>query len=120
MKNKVIIFLQFLVVFISILMFAAHFYRAGHEILAYSVLASPLILILRKWYTARVIQVLLFIATIQWWITIDKIARMRMAFNMPFYRFTVIMSSVAIFTLLSILVFESKSMKKIYFNKKIK
>jgi hypothetical protein len=113
-RAKLIMFLQFLTITISILMISAHFYRMNKVYLAYFLLLTPLILIIKHRISARVIQVLLFLSTIEWWIIIYKIIKIRRDFNMPWIRFSVIMSFVAIFTLLSIFIFNTKTMKRIY------
>jgi len=114
MKNKIITFLQFLMIVISFLMISAHFYRANNHYLAYFLILVPFFLIIRKKYIVRFTQIILFLSSIEWWIVIYKIINIRRMYNMPWIRFSLIMSLVAVFTLLSIVVLESKIMKKIY------
>ncbi len=116
MKNKLIVALQLLPVILSFLLIAAHFYRAGNQYLAYFLVVIPFILIIKSHITAKIVQLLLFLATIEWWRVIYNIAHIRMKFGMPWIRFTLIMSLVAIFTLLSIFVFYTKTLRKIYFD----
>jgi len=114
MKNKIITFLQLLPVFLSIILISAHFYRANEQYLAYILIATPFLLIIKKKFIARGMQVILFLSTIEWWTTVYKIIQIRRQYQMPWMRFGLIMGSVAVFTLLSIIVFETKILKRIY------
>ncbi len=115
MKTKFLIFIQILAIILSILLIAAHFYRAGNQILTYILISTPLILLFRNRISVRIIQILLFFATIEWWRVIYNVAHIRKMYNLPWIRFSIIMSSVALFTFATIFIFYSKTLKKIYF-----
>jgi len=115
MKTKILTFFIYLPVVLSVVLIAAHFYRKGQYTFAYTLIGTPVILFIKKPFSPRIIQTILFFATIQWWMTIYKIIEFRKAFNMPWLRFGLIMGGVAVFTLFSIILLESKTIKRIYF-----
>jgi len=107
-------FLRLLPVFISFLLLAAHFVRAGQNILAFILLFLLLLLALRKSWVPWVIQLTLLLGAIEWLRTLVFVAQMRMEFGMPWARLAIILGSVALFTALSSLVFRSKGLRKRY------
>jgi hypothetical protein len=107
-------FLRLLPVFISFLLLAAHFVRAGQNILAFILLFLLLLLALKKSWVPWVIQLTLLLGAIEWLRTLVFVAQMRMEFGMPWARLAIILGSVALFTALSSLVFRSKGLRKRY------
>ena len=107
-------FVRLLPVFISFLLLAAHFVRAGQNILAFILLFLLLLLALRKSWVPWVIQLTLLLGAIEWLRTLVFVAQMRMEFGMPWARLAIILGSVALFTALSSLVFRSKGLRKRY------
>lgn len=104
-------FLRLLPVFISFLLLAAHFLRAGQVVVVAVLLALLLLLFLRKPWVPRVIQVVLLLGAVEWIVTLYSVAQLRIASGMPWTRMAIILGVVALFTALSSLVFRSEALK---------
>lgn len=106
--------IRLLPVIFSGLLMAAHFSRADENgLVAFSLLALFLLLIRRRW-VARAIQILLVAASVEWIRTALRIIQIRQAQGESWTRLAIILGAVAFFTALSALVFQSKIMKKRY------
>jgi hypothetical protein len=101
-------------VFISILLLAAHFYRAGLIVLVLLILASPFILLARKPWAARIIQIELVLGGIEWIRTAINFVQIRQSYNMPWTRLAIILGAVALGTIISAFVFRSRFLKDRY------
>ena len=107
-------FLRLLPVLISFLLLGAHFLRAGHVFIVSVLLLIFLLLIIRKSWVPRVIQLTLLLGAVEWLRTLVSIAQIRHDFGMPWARMAVILGAVALFTLLSGLVFRSRALRDRY------
>ena len=107
-------FVRLLPVIFSLLILAAHFYRAGNLILVVLVAASPVLLLIRSIWIGRLIQLELLLGGIEWIRTILRLVDIRQAHNLPWERLAIILGSVAAFTILSGLVFNGKTLKTRY------
>ncbi|MDZ7335441.1 MAG: 4Fe-4S binding protein [candidate division KSB1 bacterium] len=107
-------FVTLLPIILSCLLMAAHFSRANQHGLAISCLLLPLLLLVKRRWVARVIQVLLLLGALEWITTTLRIVQMRQAHGVPWMRLVIILGSVALFTALSALVFESRKLKQRY------
>lgn len=107
-------FVRLLPVILSILLLAAHFFRAGENIYVYVLLALLPLLVLKKSWLPWVIQVALLLGAIEWLRTLMFVAQMRIEFGMPWVRMAIILGAVAVFTALSGLVFRGKALRKSY------
>ncbi len=107
-------FVRLLPVFLSILLMAAHFYRAGLIILFFIILISPLILLIRRPWVSRIIQIELVLGGLEWIRTIFNFVQIRQAHGMPWTRLAVILGAVSLVTFASALVFRSRSLKERY------
>jgi len=105
-------FLRLLPVIISFLLMAAHFFREGRMLTAFVVLLLPLLLLVRKAWVPRALQVTLLFGAVEWLRTLYFIAQMRIEFGMPWMRMAIILGAVALFTALSCLVFSNKTVRK--------
>jgi len=114
MKNKVLIFINLLPVIFSLLLLSAHFSRNNITVLTYFCLLLPLALLIKHHISARFIQLILLLGTVEWLRTLFSLASQRMDDNQPWIRLVVILAVVAIFTLASVLVFYSKKLKNYY------
>ena len=112
-------FVRLLPVILSILLLAAHFFRAGENIYVYVLLALLPLLVLKKFWVPWVIQVALILGAIEWLLTLMFVAQMRIEFDMPWTRMAIIMGAVAMFTALSSLVFRGKALRKRYSGGKV-
>jgi len=107
-------FLRLLPVIISLLLLAAHFYRAGQFTLVAVTLLFSMLLVIRESWTPRLVQLALLLGAVEWLRTMWFIMQMRMQFDMPWLRMAFILGGVALFTALSGLVFYSKSLRNRY------
>jgi len=105
-------FLRLLPVFISFLLLAAHFIRSGQTILAMGSILILLVLMIRKAWVPRVIQLALLFGAVEWLRTIISIAQIRMEFGILWTRMALILGAVALFTGLSGFVFRNKALQK--------
>jgi len=107
-------FLRLLPVILSLLLLAAHFYRAGIELLAGICLVLPALLFFRERWVPWVIQVALFFGALEWLYSLYRFASLRIALEQPWTRLAIILGSVALFTALSALVFRCRAVKQRY------
>ena len=107
-------FLRLLPVLISFLLLGAHFLRAGHVFIVSVLLLIFLLLIIKKSWVPWVIQLILLLGAVEWLRTLVSIAQMRIDFGMPWARMAVILGAVALFTLVSGLVFRNKALRDRY------
>lgn len=107
-------FLRLLPVILSMMLLGAHYYRAGFIPLVVIIFASLFLLLIRQPWVVRVIQVELVIGGIEWVRTTFNLVMMRQSMNMPWIRLAIILGGVALFTVFSLLVFRSVSLKKRY------
>jgi hypothetical protein len=90
---------------------AAHFYRAGNLPAALvSLVAIALVLVRRPW-AARAIQIALLIGTLEWLRAAVALVRARLALGEPFLRLAMILGVVALFTALAALVFRARRLR---------
>jgi prepilin signal peptidase PulO-like enzyme (type II secretory pathway) len=104
-------FLRLLPVFISFLLLAAHFLRAGQVFVVIVLIALLLLLFLRTFWVPWVMQVVLLLGAAEWLFTLYSVAQVRIASGMPWVRMAIILGVVALFTALSSLVFRSKALR---------
>ena len=107
-------FLRLLPVIISFLLLAAHFLRAGQTAIVYALLFLMLLLILRKSWVPRVIQLTLLLGAVEWVHTLISVAQVRIELGAPWTRMAIILGAVALFTVLSSLVFRNKLLRQWY------
>ncbi len=98
-------------VFISFLLIGAHFLRTGLYFIVVLIIALPFILFIKKIWAARIIQLLLIIASLEWIRTIIVSVEERQAYGEQWTRLAIILIAVAIFTACSSFVFLFKSLK---------
>ena len=111
-------FLRLLPVIISFLLMAAHFLRDGRVVTASVLLLLPLLLLLRKAWVPRVLQLTLLLGAVEWLRALYFIAQIRIETGMPWTRMAIILGAVALFTALSSLVFRSEALRKWFSGKK--
>jgi hypothetical protein len=106
--------LRVLPVILSMLLLGAHFYRGGLAPLAVACALLPLLLLVRRGWVPRLFQLVLALGAAEWARTLHALVQMRMAFDQPWGRLAVIVGAVAVFTLLSALVFEARALRRRY------
>lgn len=101
-------------VILSFLLLAAHFYRAGYPSLTVVCIGILFLLFFRKPLIPRLFQGLLILASLEWLRALYFLAAMRIAWDQPWTRLAVILGAVALFTLLSGLVFKNARLRAYY------
>ena len=106
--------LRLLPVMISFALLAAHFFRAGFVVMAGISIIFPCLLLLKKTWVLRLVQAALFLGALEWLRSLYFLVQQRIEWGQPWLRLAVILGAVVLFTLLSALVFETKSLRKRY------
>lgn len=107
-------FARLLPVVISLILLAAHFYRAGQYVLVLVSLVFVFLLLIRKTWVPRLTQLALLLGAFEWLRTLYFIVQTRVEFGLPWNRLAIILGVVALFTALSGLVFRNKALCKRY------
>jgi len=103
-----------LVVF-SLLLLGAHFLRDGTlAVVVLPVVVLPALLIVRRPWAARVVQLALLLGTLKWIRTLVQSVNARIETGQPFARLAIILGVVAAITLLSALAFQFGSLGRAY------
>jgi hypothetical protein len=105
---------RLLPVILSLLVLGAHFYRAGHLLLAGGTLLALGLLCIRRPLAVRLMQGLLVAGAVEWLATAGRLVMFRQAQGLPWLRLALILGLVALCTLLSALVFKTKGLKARY------
>ena len=108
------IVLQIFPVILSFLFLAAHFSRADLLLLTLISLLIPFLLFFKRVWVVRIIQLLLIAGAFEWVRAMFQYIGIRKILGEDWIRLAIILSVVAIFTLASGLVFQTKSVKKVY------
>jgi hypothetical protein len=106
--------LLYVPVVLSILVLGAHFLRYGNSIGVLVALLLVALLFLRRPWVARLMQVVLVLGTLEWLRTMYELGHIRALHGQPYGRMLVILGIVAAITLCSALLFQSKTLRKIY------
>ncbi len=95
-------------------MLAAHFSRMNYNIAAVLILIIPFLLFIKKRIIAKIIQLILILGTAEWIRSMFYYINVRKEIGEDWTRLAIILITVSLFTLLSALIFQKKSMKNIY------
>ena len=106
--------LYFVIVVLSLLVLGAHFLRYGNEIGVAISLAPIALLLVRQPWAARIVQVILVLGAIEWATTLIGLVQMRAAQGLPATRLAIILGTVVIVTAIAALLFETKTLKRVY------
>jgi glucose-6-phosphate-specific signal transduction histidine kinase len=96
-------FLHLLPALLSLLVLGAHFLRAGNLLLLGVALGLMAILLVRRWWAARAVQVALLLGMAEWARTLVELAGARARAGEPYARLVAILAGVALATGLSAL-----------------
>jgi hypothetical protein len=107
-------FLRLIPVLLSFLLLAAHFLRSGNLILIGLCLALPLVLLVRRPGSARLVQVALVLGGLEWARSLWVLASRRAGAGEPWLRMALILGAVGLLTILSVLVFRHRSLRRRY------
>ena len=105
---------SFIIVVLSLLVLGAHFLRYGNEIGVAISLAPIALLLVRQPWAARIVQVILVLGAIEWATTLIGLVQMRAAQGLPATRLAIILGTVVIVTAIAALLFETKTLKRVY------
>lgn len=99
---------------LALVLLVAHLVHAGWLPLA--VLAFLLIglLVVRQPWAARVVQVVLALAAIEWVRTAVGLAQLRLGHGQPYLRLVLILGAVTIFTALAALAFQHPALRRYF------
>ncbi|MFP5212374.1 MAG: hypothetical protein ACLGPL_03240 [Acidobacteriota bacterium] len=109
------VFVLLLPVIVSALVLGAHFFRSGNDVLMAASLAVVPLLVLKKRWIVRAVQVVLVLGAIEWIRTLTELAMERRSMGEDWVRMALILGAVALFTAGSALAFRSTVLKKRYF-----
>jgi hypothetical protein len=109
--NKV---LPYIPVVLSLVILGAHFMRYGNSIGVIGSLVLIVLLMVRRPWVARLMQVILVLGALEWARTLYELAQVRAAYGQPFTRMIIILGVVVAVTFCSALLFQSPALKKIY------
>ncbi len=107
-------FIRLLPAIISLLILSAHFSRAGFPFISIILLILPLLLIVKRPWVARLIQIVLLFGCVEWIRSLVYYVNQRQELGEPFIRLVLILGIVAILTGLAALVFKNKALKERY------
>ena len=99
---------------LRLLALGAHFFRAGNYFFVVLVLVALGLLLVRRAWAARVIQVVLILASLEWAQTALRIRALRETMGQPAERMLIILGSVAVVAAISGLLFETGPLKRFY------
>ncbi len=105
---------RIIVVVFSYILFWAHLSRHHLDPWSYLAFLVPLLFLIKRKWALRVMEYLLYIATLSWIYTTVDILLIRLHNGQPYVRFLVIMIAVIIYTIFSALVLRSKVFDKKY------
>jgi len=106
--------LLYLPVVLSLVILGAHFMRYGNSIGVIGALLLIALLIVRRPWVARLMQVVLILGALEWVRTLYELVQVRAALGQPFTRMMIILGIVAAVTFCSALIFQSPALKKLY------
>ena len=109
--KKVLIYVP---VVLSLVILGAHFMRYGNSIGVVGALALIALLIVRRPWVARLMQVVLIFGALEWVRTLYELVQVRAALGQPVTRMTIILGVVVTVTFCSALLFQSPALKRIY------
>lgn len=106
--------LIYIPVILSLVVLGAHFMRDDNSagVVGSGVLIA--LLIVRQPWVARLIQVALVLGALEWAWTLFDLLQVRAVLGQPYIRMVVILGVVAAVTFISALLFQSRTLKRLY------
>lgn len=108
------IVLYFVPIVLSLLALGAHFLRSGQLVPLAAVLVVLLLLAVRRAWAARLAQLVLVLAAVEWVRTLVRIAGQRTRAGEPAGRMAMILGGVAALALASALLLQTRRMRRFY------
>ena len=106
--------LLYVPIVLSLIALGAHFMRDGNQLGVAGSLVLIALLVVRRVWVARVVQAALILGAIEWLLTLYELIEWRAIQGVPASRAIVILGCVAAVTACSSLLFQSKTLKRIY------
>ena len=106
--------LLYIPVVLSLLILGAHFMRYDNTVGVVISVALIGLLLVRKAWVVRVLQLALLLGALEWVLTVYRLVQMRMAMGEPVTRMVVILGIVIAVTAGSALLFETRTMRQVY------
>lgn len=106
--------LLYIPIVLSLIVLGAHFMRYGNSIAVIGALALMALLFVRQVWVARLMQAVFVLGAFEWVLTLYRLVQVREALDQPYARMVIILGTVAVVTLCSALLFETKELKEIY------
>ena len=99
---------------LSLIVLGAHCMRIGMPYLMVIPVAALVLLLWPRRWVARLVQTTLVLGALEWLRATIGYVSIRMGLDMPWMRLALILGSVALFTLLSALVFRTQRLRQRY------
>jgi len=106
--------LMYVPVILSLVVLGAHFMRYDNSTGVVGSILLIALLIVRQPWVARLMQVALVLGALEWIWTLFGLVQVRAALGQPYIRMTVILGLVAAVTFISAMLFQSRTLKRIY------
>jgi len=101
-------------VVLSLVALGAHFLRGGNLVLVAAVFVLLALVVVRRPWAARTVQVALVVAGLEWVRTIFRLASERAKMGEPATRMVVILATVALVAVLSAALFQTARLRRFY------
>jgi len=101
-------------VVLSLLVLGAHFMRYDNTVGVVISVALIGLLLVRKAWVARAVQLALLLGALEWVLTVYRLVQMRTAMGEPVTRMVAILGIVIAVTAVSALLFETRTMRQVY------
>ncbi len=105
---------QLSLVALSLLLFGAHYLRSRNLMMLGIVAVALALLLVQQPWAARVVQLTLVLAVIEWCRTMNRIAQRRRRAGQPILRMSIILGTVAMAAAISVLAMNSASVRQLY------
>jgi len=106
--------LAFFPIVFSLLLLGAHFFRVGAVPAVAAVVVLMVLLVIRKPWAARLVQAGLVFGLVEWLRTLIILTIERIHAGLPYQRMLIILGAVALTALISALLFQTRSLRRIY------
>lgn len=99
---------------LSLIVLGAHFLRSGDYLLLVTVIGLLALVGVRRPWSARTLQAALVSGSLVWLVTLVQLAALRLKMGRPALRLAIILGSVAAVTMLSALMFQTRTLRRVY------
>jgi hypothetical protein len=99
---------------VAALLLGAHFLRGGNFVMVALCLASPLLFLWRRRWSLLLLQILAYGASATWLVVAYQLIALRQRSGQPWTAAAVILGSVALFTLVTGLLLNSRAIRNRY------